>query len=316
MAEKVLIYLIALGAITGPLAASDLSAGHEIDGDMPIQSEQPMPASAHTAVYNASMNDSMLLDLVQQTGVDFFWREANAGNGLIKDRSASYAPCSIASLGFGLTCICIGIDHGWIPRDVGRGRILTALKTLWQAPQGRDPVNDAGYKGFFYHMLDMNTVKRAWTSELSSIDSALLFAGVLYCKQYFDRDDPTDATIRSLADSIYYRADWEWMRNYQPGILMAWYPERGFTTAQWRGYNEAMILYILAFGSPTHPAPVSCWNAWTSGYKWQTHYDYTYVNFPPLFGHHYSHCWIDFRDIQDDYMRKKGIDYFENSRRA
>ncbi len=276
----------------------------------------PLTGIPNDLGHSESTDDTLLLDLLQKTGVDFFWREANPANGLIKDRSAAYAPCSIASLGFGLTCICIGIDHGWIPRDAGRNRILKTLQTLWNAPQGRDPVNHAGYKGFFYHMLDMNTVKRAWTSELSSIDSALLFAGIVYCKQYFDREDSTDALIRNLADSIYYRADWEWMRNYHPAVLMEWYPEKGFTLAEWRGYNEAMILYILALGSPTHPVPASCWNAWTSGYQWQTHYGYSYINFPPLFGHHYSHCWIDFRNIQDDYMRKKGITYFENSRRA
>jgi hypothetical protein len=174
----------------------------------------------------------------------------------------------------------------------------------------------SGYKGFFYHMLDMRTGLRAWNSELSSIDTALLLAGVLYAREYFSAPDSLDSLVRALADSIYLRVDWNWMRNYAPGLMMGYYPETGFINAWWRGYNEAMIMYILALGSPTHPVPNSVWQAWTSGYSWETHYGYSYVAFPPLFGHQYSHCWIDFRGIADAYMRAKGITYFENSRRA
>lgn len=104
------------------------------------------------------------------------------------------------------------------------------------------------------------------------------------------------------------------MRNFQPNITLGWFPETGFINAWWSGYDEAMIMVILGLGSPTHPVPASAWNAWTSGYRWQTEYGYTYVIFPPLFGHQYSHCWIDFRNIQDDYMRNRGLTYFENYR--
>src|SRR5262249_5045901 len=99
--------------------------------------------------------------------------------------------------------------------------------------------------------------------------------------------------------------------------LMGWKPGTGFSGfGQWIGYNEAMILYILALGSPTHPVATTAWSTWTSGYQWNTLYGQTYVTFPPLFGHQYSHCWIDFRYIQDAYMQAKGITYYENSRRA
>lgn len=263
-----------------------------------------------------AQSDSAFLELLQKTAFDFFWREANPTNGLIKDRSANQAPCSIASLGFGLTAMCVAIDRGWVSRAQGRQRVLAALNTLWRTPQGRDRQGVSGYKGFFYHFLDMSTGTRTWNSELSSIDTALLLAGVLFARQYFSTADSGDAAVRSLADSIYLRVDWNWMRNYQPGLMMGYYPETGFINAWWRGYNEAMIMYILALGSPTHPLPSSVWNAWTSGYTWDTYYGYSYVIFPPLFGHQYSHCWIDFRNIADAYMRSKGITYFENSRRA
>jgi len=267
-------------------------------------------------VHQLALSDSVFLDLLQRASFDFFWLEANPSNGLIKDRSAGYAPCSIASVGFGLTAITIGIDRGWISRAAGRQRVLTTLKTFWQKPQGREAQGYIGYKGFFYHFLDMNTALRTWDSELSSIDTALLLAGILDMKQYFTGSDPEEAQIRSLADSIYYRVDWNWMRNFQPNVSGGWTPERGFIGWWWSGYNEAMIMNLLGLGSPTHPLPVSIWQAWTAGYQWQTHYGYSYVIFPPLFGHQYSHCWIDFRNLQDGYMGSRGIDYFENSRRA
>ncbi len=277
----------------------------------------PVLLLAAAASAPAQITEEALLDSLQRTAFNYFWNEANPSNGLIKDRSASWSPCSIASLGFGLTAICVGIDHGWVTREAGRERILTALETLWNAPQGSGASGIAGYKGLFYHFLDMNTATRVWDSELSTIDTALLFAGILFAKQYFDTEDSLDVAVRAHADSLTRRADWEFMRAGGSGIRMGWKPGTGFSGfGNWIGYNEAMILYIIALGSPTYPVPASTWNYWTSGYSWQTWYGQSYVNFPPLFGHHYSHCWIDFRCIQDAYMRNRGITYFENSRRA
>ena len=127
-----------------------------------------------------------LLDSLQHTAFDFFWNEANPTNGLIKDRNTSGSPCSIASVGFGLTAICIGIDHGWVSREAGRDRVLTTLQTLWTTPQGSGPTGFCGYQGLYYHFLDMNTATRVWDCELSTIDTALLFAGVLDAKEYFN----------------------------------------------------------------------------------------------------------------------------------
>ena len=268
-------------------------------------------------VASAQATTAALLDTVQHASFLFFWNEANPSNGLIRDRSQSWSPCSIASLGFGLSSICVGVDHGWVTREAGRDRVRTALQTLWTGPQGSGASGFIGYKGFYYHFLDMTTATRTWDCELSTIDTALLFAGVLDCKQYFTGSDTAETSIRALADSIYRRADWEFFRNATAGLYMGWKPGTGFTGyGLWRGYNEAMILYILGLGSPTHAIPSGCWTFWTGTYSWQTQYGKTYVVFAPLFGHQYSHCWIDFRYIADAYMRGKGITYFENSRRA
>lgn len=258
-----------------------------------------------------------LLDTLQRTAFDFFWNEANPDNGLIKDRSAYWSPCSIAATGFGLTAICIGIDHGWVSREAGRERVLTTLDTFWNGPQGTAAAGTIGYQGFFYHFLDLNTATRTWDCELSSIDTALLLAGMLDCREYFNTADPLDVQVRTLVTNIYNRVNWEFMRNSGSALRMGWKPGTGFAGfGSWIGYNEAMIMYILALGSPTFPIPTTCWNVWVSGYVWATHYGYSYVQFPPLFGHQYSHCWIDFRNTRDAYMNFRGIDYFENSRRA
>lgn len=268
----------------------------------------------HTA---AAITEAQLLDELQHRAFLFFWNEANPANGLIRDRSTVWSPASIASTGFGLSAICIGIDHGWVTREDGRARVLTTLNTFWNGPQGSGVAGIIGYQGFFYHFLDMNTGFRTWDSELSTIDTALLEAGIMDCRMYFDTEDPLDIEVRTLADNITNRVNWEFARNFTNGIYMGWKPGTGFSGfGHWVGYNEATILYILALGSPTHGVPETTYNTWTNGYDWLTYYGTTYVNFPPLFGHQYSHCWIDFRSIQDAYMRTKGITYFENSRRA
>ncbi|MBU6401653.1 MAG: Tat pathway signal protein, partial [Verrucomicrobia bacterium] len=125
-----------------------------------------------------------------------------------------------------------------------------------------------------------------------------------------------EAAIRRLAEMIFARVDWNWMANGDASLTMGWAPESGFLASRWVGYNEGMILYLLGLGARTNPLPAAAWGAWTKGYQWQTNYGYSYVGFEPLFGHQYSHCWIDFRGLADQYMRGKGITYFENSRRA
>ncbi|MDH3252754.1 MAG: T9SS type A sorting domain-containing protein, partial [Ignavibacteria bacterium] len=233
------------------------------------------------------------------------------------DRSAANAPCSIASVGFGLSAICIGVDHGWVSRQAAANRVLTTLQTFWTGPQGTDASGTIGSFGLFYHFLDMNDATRTWNSELSTIDTGLLLAGIIDAREYFDGADPAETSIRSLADSIYRRMNWNLMRNFNPGLMLGWKPGTGFAGyGQWIGYNEASIMYILAMGSPTYPVDFNGWLTWTQGYKWESHYGETYVVFPPLFGHQYSHCWIDYRNINDAYMQNRGITYFENSRRA
>ncbi|HVK57197.1 MAG TPA: glucoamylase family protein, partial [Candidatus Kapabacteria bacterium] len=263
-------------------------------------------------------SDDDFLEYVQACAFDYFWFEANRTNGMVRDRSQPWSAASIAAIGFGLTAIGIGIDHQWITRSEGAERVLRTLETLGSAPQGPEESGTAGYKGWFYHFLDSGTATRYGTSELSSIDSALLFAGVLYAAEFFDNDSRNEQAIRSLAKKILNRVDWRWMLNNEDTLAMGWYPERGFTSARWTGYNEASILYLLGLGSekPGGALNPEHWSAWTRTYSWNTSHGFTFIPFPPLFGHQYTACWVDFRDIADDFGRAKGITYFENSRRA
>jgi hypothetical protein len=271
--------------------------------------------SAMVSATPHALDDEAFLDLVQRTAFDYFWYEANSENGLIKDRSGDPSLSSIAAVGFGLSALTVGIDRGWISREAGRARVLTTLAFLRNSPQAPEP-DATGYKGFYYHFVDMHTGRRVRGSELSTIDTALLLAGVLHVRQYFDRDDAAEARIRALADALYLRVEWPWMQVRSARICHGWTPEAGFLRYDWGGYNESMILYLLALGSQTFPISGEAWTAWTSSYAWQTHYGHAFVIFPPLFGHQYSHVWFDFRGIHDAYMRAKGLDYFENSRRA
>ena len=278
-------------------------------------SDEESEPSASIEALPRVLDDEAFLELVQQTAFDYFWYEANPKNGLIKDRSTSGSASSIAAVGFGLSALTVGVDRGWLSREEVRERVLTTLEFFWNSPHGPEP-DATGYKGFYYHFLNMETGRRNGTSELSTIDTALLLGGVIHVKEYFDRDEADDLRIRALADSIYYRVEWDWAQVRPPRVGHGWRPESGFIRFDWGGYNEAMIVYLLAFGSPTHSIESNAWTSWISSYSFETHYGLQYVVFPPLFGHQYTHVWYDFRGIQDAYMRARSLDYYENSRRA
>lgn len=281
-------------------------------------SEESAPSATLAVSPHAFAGDDEFLEYVQQTSFDYFWYGANPANGLIPDRLPSASPCSIAAVGFGLTAIGIGIDHGWISRTQGLARVQTTLNTFFQGPQGSEASGTTGYKGWYYHFLDMNTGVRyaPYNSELSSIDTGLLLAGILDAKQYFNGTNAAETAIRAMADAIYNRVDWNWMARETNVLSMGWKPGVGFLSANWIGYNEAMILYVLGLGTSSNSLPASAWDQWTSGYGWANYGTYSFVPFPPLFGHQYSHCWIDFRHISDGYMTSRQSTYFENSRRA
>src|SRR2546421_5773525 len=255
------------------------------------------------------------LDKLQQTTFGYFLKETNTMNGLVPDNTREGAHCSIAPIGFALAAYPIAIERSFITRSEAVTRTLTTLRFFWNSPQGKETYA-TGYKGFYYHFLDMKTGRRAWESELSTMDTAYLLAGVLTAAAYFDRDVEKEREIRALADALYRRADWRWAQNGALKVAHGWKPERGFLKHRWEGYSEALLLYVLGLGSPTHPLLEDSYTAWTKTYRWRKLYGHEFLYAGPLFVHQLSHLWLDFRGIQDEFMRARGIDYFENSRRA
>lgn len=256
------------------------------------------------------------LDTLEARTINWFLTATPKATGLTPDRWPHQSPSSVAAVGFCLSVYPIAAERHIISRNDAAQRVLQTLRFLYHAPQNDSRSGVIGYRGFFYHFVAQADGSREWRSELSTVDTALLMAGVLFCQSYFNRSAVAEREIRSLADSLYRRVDWTWSAEGRPGIVLGWTPESGFDEVSWHGYCEAMIMYILGLGSPTHPVQPRVWDYWTSTYVWAQYYGREFISFGPLFGHQFSHCWIDFRGIQDAYMRSKGIDYFENSRRA
>src|SRR3989442_13825223 len=255
--------------------------------------------------------DDHLMEEIEKAGFLFFWEQADRNTGQVKDRALAAGNdtrtvSSIAATGFGLTALCIGDQRGYQPSADISARVVATLNFLLNTlqPQGKN--------GFFYHFVDMTTGARAFNSEVSSIDTAILLCGVLMCRQYFSQDPQ----IPGLARQIYNNVNFAWMLGDNSGIAhstlsMGWTPESGFLQTRWGTYSELMMLFLLAMGSPTNPIPASSWQAWARpSFSYQ---GLTYISSPntPLFTHQYSHAWFDFRNKKDAFA-----DYFQNSIKA
>jgi len=268
-----------------------------------------------------TISDTILLDDVEKRSFHYFWDLADPNTQLIPDRWPTPSFSSIAAVGFGLTAYGIGAERGYVTREAAAQRTEATLQSLLAMKQGPAAQGISGYHGFYYHFLDMKTAERFQPNdgghiELSTIDTTLLVAGALFAQSYFDRDNPTESEIRRDAETLYERVEWTWEEVRPPLVSMGWSAEDGFHGWDWHGYNEAMILLILAMGSPSHPIDPSSWTAYHATDKWGTVQGQTFVQFAPLFGHQYSEVWIDFRGIRDPVIAAHDIDWFENSRRA
>ncbi len=271
------------------------------DLDKLILLREPVVDPAHLAL----LTDEEFLDRVAHAGFEYFWRETDPATGIIKDRAGNhsqdgYTIGSTGATGFGLSALCIGASRRWVGEREARERALATLRFF------RDRI--ASPHGFYYHFVDVRTGERSWSSELSSIDTALFIAGALTAGQCF-----AGTEVQEIASALYARVDWEWMRT-NGGVMsdaftiaMGWTPEREFLKERWDWYSELMILYLLGLGSPTHPIPAKSWEAWqrpTGEYA-----GHRCIEGGPLFMHQYTHAYVDFKGRKD----RLGYDYFENS---
>ena len=238
-------------------------------GDRPLADDDVTPLDDTEELSRPPSDED--LDRLQVTTLQYYLHEANPANGLIRDKTEPGAPCSIAVVGFGLATIPVLVERGVISREFAPELVLQKLRFFRDRPHGSE--SDAtGYKGFYYHFLDMKTGRRVWECELSTIDSTFLFAGMLTCAAYFDRDTAEEVEVRQLADALYHRADWQWALNGGASLSHGWKPESGFIPHCWTGYDEGLLLYILGLGSPTFPLPLESYAAYCSTYRWKTIY--------------------------------------------
>ena len=259
--------------------------------------------------------DDSLLEHTSRQAFTYFEQHANAENGLVADSSRPDAPASIAATGMALSLYPIASERNWWKRQRALDATIAALRFFANAAQNEAP-DATGNRGFYYHFLDMNNGERAWNCELSSIDSALLFAGFLTARAYFDRDNAAEREVRERAGELLARADWPWLCDEVGAVRLGWKPKRGFLPYSWRGYNEGLLISIIGLGSPSHPLPENNYREWCSTYKWKKIYGHEFLYAGPLFIHQFPQMWLDLRARPDEYMRERGSDYFENSRRA
>jgi len=273
------------------------------------------PASSLPIINPQGTDKEMLDTLLAQTFL-FFRHEVDPATGLTADKTEPGSASSIAAVGLSLSAHVAAVERDLISKKEAIDRTLRVLRFLHSAPQG--PESDAtGYKGFYYHFLGMHTGRRACNCELSTVDTAILMAGILTAAAYFTSDTQDENEIRTLADALYRRVDWQWALNGQATLCHGWKPESGFLPFCWDNeYSEAHILYMLALGSPTFPIDPKGYTQWISTFKNQSVYGFDHLYAGPLFIHQMSHLWLDFRGIHDSFNRKTGFDYFENSRRA
>ncbi len=280
-----------------------------------VTSPPTAPGSGGRNIDRASHTDEAVLDDLQCKAFRFFERYVNPETGLVLDSTRPTQPASIAAVGFALSCYPIGVERGWMSRRDALAYTLAALRFFDAADQS-GAKDGVGYKGFFYHFLDPKSATRTWKCELSTIDTALLLAGMLVAARYFSGDGADEREVRERAHSIYARVDWRWAQNGGDAVALGWKPESGFLKCRWFGYSEALILYVLALAAPEFSVTPDAYDAWTSTFKWRRLYGHDVLYAGPLFIHQFSHIWIDTRGIRDRFMAAKHTDYFENSRVA
>ena len=251
-----------------------------------------------------SPDDEKFLDDLQRRGIQFFIDEADPRTGLMPDRARATGgkvneASSTASVGFGLTALCIGAERGFIPRQEAYDRCLKVIKFLYEHGQHEH--------GMFYHFINMGSGGREWKSEVSNIDTALLVCGVIVARQYFPNTE-----LAEIANKLCDRVEWDWMLDRSNNLCHTGYkPEGGMYPGHWGAYSECPVLIcLIGMGSNTHPLSAEAWNAWKRE-PVITYAGLTFVQCPPLFTHQFPQCWFDLRGVRDDHAN-----YFRNARLA
>ncbi|MEO7066788.1 MAG: glucoamylase family protein [Rhodanobacter sp.] len=279
--------------------------------------EIPSATAPTTSAHVFGKKDEALLDQLQADAFRYFTENANPVNGLVADSDKPGAAASIAATGFALSCYPIAAERGWLSRKQAADTTLRTLEFFADSKQGTG-AQATGHKGFYYHFLDMQTGKRTNQCELSTIDSAMLLAGMLVAGEYFDRKNAKESKIRAVGKQLLARADWAWTLDKKNGeVNHSWLPGKGFRKADWDGYTEALMMYVLGAASTSHPLPREIYERVAQGYIWHNNAGLEWIHAAPLFIHLFPQAWLDLRGLQDGFVNKNtDIDYAENTRRA
>jgi hypothetical protein len=308
---------VAAALLVLPLTGSGCAAAKTRAPALASSADAVAPSPRAKVLELADHPQRMLADIERRT-FEYFWNTTDPATGLSPDRWPTPSPSSIAAVGFALTADVVGAYRGYVSRHAAAERARTTLAFLASRPQGPGAAGYAGYHGLFYHFLDMKTGVRYQDRELSTIDTALLMAGVLTAESYFNRDTALERSLRRLARRLYRNVDWRWTEEGDPRVRMAWLPETGFDRMTWDGYNEGSLIYILGMGSPTHPLQRDAWDAWsaTDPQYWKSMDGQTFLTFGPQFAHQYTAIWVDFRGITSGFMAIHHTNFFQNGQRA
>jgi hypothetical protein len=239
----------------------------------------------------------------------FFWEVVNgnpdsSGYGMISDRyntkNSTYGAASIASVGFGLAAIPIGIVNDWIGFQEGYDRVLGTLQTLQTMQRTH---------GFYYHFVSMSSATRSGLSEVSIIDTAILMCGAIMAGEYFGGE------IKTIANELYQAVEWNWYFDTNRMMFyMGYMPENGFG-GHWDMYAEQLMIYFLAAASDDYAVGKSAYDQMKNSSqikRYGTGPNF-YVSWPgTLFTYQYSHAFFDFRNATDS----EGVNWFDNSSAA
>lgn len=280
------------------------------------------------------MTDGELLDMVQRATFRYFWDNAHPVSGLARENTPGDDNLvTIGASGFGVMSLLVGVERGFVTRDQGTDRMLKILHFLKKADR---------FHGAWPHFLDGQTGKviplfGKYDDGADLVETSFMMQGLLAARAFFDKQNPKEEEIRSTITDLWQSVEWDWFRQDSTSDFLFWHwsPDFGWhINHPLVGWNETMIVYLLAIASPTHPVPASMyytgwagqskravdyrknWSQTEEGDHYANGHEYYGIKLDvgcgpggPLFFTHYSFLGFDPRGIKD-----KFTDYFENNR--
>lgn len=252
--------------------------------------------------------DDQLLDLVQRQTFRYFWEDAHPESGMARERNSSGDIVTAGGSGFGLMAIVAAIDRNFISRQAGIERLDKILTFLEKADR---------FHGAWPHWMDGRTGKVIPFSTKDNggdlVETAFLVQGLLTFRQYLSPAAPAEQGLIDRINTLWEGVEWTWYtRGGQNVLFWHWSPNYGWDmNMRISGYNEALIVYVLAAASPTYPITRAVYDqGWARsggmvngrsfyGIRLPLGYDYG----GPLFFAHYSFLGLDPRNLEDAYAK-------------